>query len=228
MQKGTDTLFGSVGRLGAFLFLFSAIIVLAAEAKDTGPGVFRAGDGVEIKVFPEDSGAVLSSVYPVDGLGYADFPILGLVKVTERTERTLAEELKRAYTDYLHYPNIQVRPVIRVSLLGGFQQPGLYWVDPRWSLWSAIRLGGGPQREDGVNKMWWERDRTVVKSNLVPDFESGQSLRQIGFKSGDQIRVTASPMRTAWQIFREDILPLITFGFTATLTALTVWEIYQD
>ena len=206
------------------LFLFG---LAWAQSPSTSTSMFTAGDALEIRLFPDTSSS-LNDVYPIDGAGFADFPILGLIQVTNRSEAQLIELLRPAYLDYLHYPNIQIRPLIRVGLLGGFQNPGLYWIDPRLSLWSAIQVAGGPQREDGVRKLRWERDRMTVKYDLVQDYQSGQSLRQIGFRSGDQIRVTASPLRTKWEVFRQDVLPILSFALTSAISALTLYEVWRD
>ena len=41
-------------------------------------------------------------------------------------ESTFVDIVKNAYIDYMPHPNVQVRPMIRAALQGGFGQPGLY------------------------------------------------------------------------------------------------------
>ena len=90
---------------------------------------------------------------------------------------------------YFRIPNIQVQGLIRISVLGGFNTPGLFYVDPNESLWNVLRRAGGTIEGDDLVRMTWERDNEVIKQNLITLLESGKSLKQLGFKSGDQIWV---------------------------------------
>lgn len=190
------------------------------------PSPFRAGDALEITTYP-DTVAFPSGFYPIDGDGYTDFPIIGYTKVTEMSVSTLTTYLAEKYVDYMRYPTMSVRPMIRVTLQGGFFQPGLYWVSPNASLWDALKVAGGTQRTDGCRKLKWERDNKVVSNNLVPFLESGQSLYQIGFQSGDQITVLQQQYRTKWDIFRGDVIPLLTTAASITISIMTLAYLIQ-
>jgi protein involved in polysaccharide export with SLBB domain len=149
---------------------------------------FKPGDGVEVSSFP-DSLEIVNKVYPITELGYIDLPIYGKVKITDMTKVQLENFFKEKYREYLRFPNIQVKPVIRVSVLGGVPTPGFYYFDPDLSLWELINKTGGTIDEDGLEDMKWERDRGAVKKNLIPYLQSGISIKNIGIQSGDQIWV---------------------------------------
>ena len=150
--------------------------------------VFIPGDAVKISTFP-DTASFLNNVFPIDDQGYVELPIRGKVRISNMSTEEFVRYIKQNFRDYLRYPNVQVKPLIRVSVLGGVATPGLYFYDPDHSLWGLIKICGGPLNEDGLEDMRWKRDGKDVKKNLIPILQSGASLRSIGFKSGDQIWV---------------------------------------
>jgi protein involved in polysaccharide export with SLBB domain len=183
---------------------------------------FKPGNALKISVYP-DSGAFPGGVYPIDSRGMVDLPIIGYLKVIDMSPRQIELLLTEKYSTYLPRPNISVRPVYRISLLGGFLRPGLYWVDPRASLWSAVEKAGGPQREDGIGKIQWVRGSKIVTKNIVPFFQSGASLYSIGFESGDQLCVTPRPRRQVMENIQTNVLPFLTI----LLTTASVYATYQ-
>ena len=188
------------------------------------PLPFKPGDALEIITYP-DTGSFPSGFYPIDGEGYVDFPILGYIKVTNMSSEALAKLLAEKYIDFMRYPYMRIRPVIRIALNGGFYRPGLYWVDPHATLWEAIKMAGGPQRPDGFSKLKWERNNTVYKKNLAPVIQEGKSLYQIGFLTGDQLTVIQQPQRTGWEVFKSEVLPMLTFSIS---TAVSVFSVYTS
>jgi protein involved in polysaccharide export with SLBB domain len=183
---------------------------------------FRTGDAVRVIVYPDSMGFP-GGTYPIDSHGFVDLPIIGYLKVIDMSPHQIEQLLTEKYSAYLPRPNIAVRPAYRISLLGGFLRPGLYWVNPRESLWDAVEKAGGTQREDGIRKIKWERDTKIIKKTIIPEFQSGASLYSIGFKSGDQLRVTARPRQQFMESIQTNILPF----FTIMLTTASVYATYQ-
>jgi len=206
----TSTVFGSE----------SAAAPAAAVAAHPLP--FQAGDALEIRTYP-DTTAFPRGFYPIDGEGFVDFPIIGYVKVTTLSADALTKMLAEKYVDYMRYPTMSVRPVMRITFQGGFMRPGLYWINPNATLWEALQMTGGTQRMDGCQKIKWERSGKVVSDKLIVTLEDGKSLYQIGFKSGDQITVLQQPYRTKWEMFRGDVIPLISTSLSLVISALTLY-----
>lgn len=197
-----------------------------APAQKASPEmVLQPGEALVLSTLP-DTG-FLNGVYPVDDQGYAHFPVVGMVKVAGIPIPQLQENLKQEFIDYLRYPTLTVKPLIRVSLMGGFARPGLYYVSPSSNLWEAVRMGGGMQRKDGIEKLRWKRDREFVAKDVVPYFQSGNSLRAIGFKSGDQLLVTQRPDRTGWEVFRQEVLPVLSAVLSTATTAASLYLTYE-
>lgn len=181
--------------------------VLQNNAESNLP--FKAGDGVEVSAFP-DSLEIVNKIYPITELGYIDLPIYGKVKITDMTKVQLENYFKEKFKDYLRFPNIQVKPVIRVSVLGGVPTPGFYYFDPDLSLWELINQTGGTIDENGLKDMKWERNRGAVNKNLIPYLQSGISIKHIGIQSGDQIWVK-TPAREGFIEKLTKYFPIFTF-----------------
>ncbi len=218
-----------------FLILITAFVALSFSE---GPGEvngdsttvvtsFRSGDAIKVQVFPDTMGFP-NGVYFIDSRGYADLPVVGRIKVEGRGSKEITEYLKENWAEYLRYPNVQVRPVIRISLLGGFARPGFYCIDPHLSLWNAVHIAGGTVRSDGLKKMVWERGGKVISKDLVTILESGKSLYDVGFQTGDQLRVTAKPERGAWEVIRQDVFPTLTLLLSVATTSLALYNSYKD
>ena len=182
---------------------------------------FVAGDGVQISTYP-DTLSFLHNTFPIDDDGYVDLPLYGKVKIIDMSKEDFEAFLKEYYRDYLRFPNVQIKPMIRASILGGVRFPNMYYIDPDRSLWDLLRMAGGTIDEDGLKKMRWERDRKTVDDNLIPYLQSGISLRKMGFRSGDQIWVRTPTKPTVLRQIR-DFLPIISLG----ITLFTIWYTIQ-
>jgi protein involved in polysaccharide export with SLBB domain len=202
---------------------FEPILPQAPQQMSYRSQIFRAGDAVQISVYP-DTNSFLHRIYNIDGNGEIYLPIKGKVKISEMSQVELENYIKQNFAAYLRYPEVKARPLIRVSLLGGFFKPGLYYVDPDYTMWDLVRLAGGTTRENGLKRMKWERDKDIVRDNLIPLYESGRGLRDIGFRSGDQIWTPSPAQRTFWTTFR-DISAIIGTATTLYFTYLTVYYV---
>lgn len=194
------------------------------DAVQKNCSVFKSGEAVFIRIYP-DSTSFLNGIYRIDDKGCIDLPVIGSLQVNNMSEQQLVDTIKVSCIDYLPFPNIKITSLIRVSLLGGFYKPGLYWVESKNSLWDAIYLAGGLQREDGLKLLRWERDGKIVSRNLIQLFQSGGSLESMGFQSGDQLIVTSRPKS---QFFREYFIPLTTLLFTTITTVMSIYSISRD
>lgn len=186
---------------------------------------FRPGDGVKVSAFP-DTLKIVNRVYPITELGYIDLPIYGKVRITDMTKVELENFLREKFRDYLRYPNIQVKPMIRISVLGGVPIPGFYYFDPDLSLWELLNKTGGTIDENGLKDMKWERDRRAVKTNLIPYLQSGISMKHIGIRSGDQIWVR-TPTKPGFVERLSKFFPIFTFA-TSVFTFYYTYQILLE
>lgn len=204
----------------------AAKAVAANDAQSEEQNPFKKGDAFRLIVSP-DTAHFLNGIFQIDDNGEALLPIVGKVKVDNWSEKKLTKYLDSLYLPYLRYPDLRVQPLIRVAMLGGYLKPGMYYLSPTSSLWDALVQAGGPLREDGLKKIHWERGNVVLKETLLPDIEAGASLSKIGIRSGDQLWVTHQLKREGWEIFRTDVLPMLTITISTAATIATLYFSYQ-
>lgn len=183
----------------------------AMQDRNTTGLVFNPGDGVAISTYP-DTASFLHGVFPIDDQGYVELPVAGKVKITHMSKQELEDYLKQEFRDYLRFPNVQVKPMIRLSVLGGIPRPGFYYFDQDRSLWEVLYEVGGTLDEDGLKKMRWDRDGKTVEDNLIPYIERGMSLRRMRFQTGDQIWVKSPNKPGAADKFRGVITTIGALG----------------
>ncbi|NLG16140.1 MAG: hypothetical protein GX556_02280 [Fibrobacter sp.] len=181
---------------------------------------FVCGDALRISL-ALDTLSFLNGVYPIDYSGYVVLPVQGRVNVMEFTVPEFTEWVQKTYEQYIRFPEVMVTPLIRVSLLGGFKAPGMYYVEPQRSIWDLISLAGGTNHEKGLRKLRWERNRQVIQYDLIPMLQSGQSLYALGFRSGDQIW-TPTENRSIRDILVREVLPFATFALSLYLGIMTL------
>lgn len=187
---------------------------------------FHCGDALAISISP-DSALFLTGQYPIDDDGCIDMPIVGRKPVTSMTQEELANYIKNTYLQYLHFPSVRVQPLIRLELMGGFQRPGFYYFSPHTSFWEVFRTAGAPIREDGIEKLKINRAGATIDFDPVLSVQNTKSLRQMGILSGDQIRVTVQPLKTTWETFKDDVLPIISLTLTLAATTATAYISYE-
>jgi polysaccharide export outer membrane protein len=184
---------------------------------------FIAGDAVEISVYP-DTSSFLHGIFPIDGEGFIYLPIKGKVKITEMSTSEFSEYLTANFKQYIRTPDVLVRPLIRVSMLGGFNSPGMFYVQENLTLWQLVQRAGGAIHEEGLRDMRWERDKDIMDVDLISYLESGNSIKNMGLRTGDQIW-TPVPDQPGLLERVGVILPYITVGISAYTLYLTYYLI---
>jgi protein involved in polysaccharide export with SLBB domain len=185
--------------------------------------LYLPGDGLSISTFP-DTTSFLNKVFQIDDRGYVDFPLVGKAQVSNMTEEQLVTFVRDNFKLYTRSPNVSIKSMLRLSMIGGFIRPGLFYVDYDMSFWNAIQLSGGPVLEDGIKEMQWERNGVRVKDDLRPFYEQGVSLKSMGFKSGDIIWTPSPGAETTLDIIIRDVIPILAFA----TTIMMAWLAYQN
>ncbi|PRP96352.1 polysaccharide biosynthesis/export family protein [Enhygromyxa salina] len=104
-----------------------------------------AGDVFEVRVFGEED---IGGTFQVQDDGTIDFPLIGRVDVTDKTQAALAALLEQQLGDgYLRSPHVTVvltsRENLEVSVLGQVTRPGTFPYAEKLTLVQAISEAGG-------------------------------------------------------------------------------------
>jgi protein involved in polysaccharide export with SLBB domain len=183
---------------------------------------FIPGDAILLSTFP-DTSSFLNGFFSIDDQGYIEFPIGDRIQISTMSEENFLKYLRENYQNYMRSPNLFVKPMIRITVVGGFTTPGLYYVDKKMSFWDLIRMAGGPNHEGAIKEIYWERNGETVIEDVTPFLEHGVSLNAMGFQSGDLVWAPSPEAEDAWQYVATRILP-----FAAFATSLVIlWMSYQ-
>lgn len=83
-------------------------------------------------------------LYLVDSRGFIDFPVLGRLKVSDKTKENFVEELKLKLKQFIEEPIVNVRIMnYRVTVKGEVTRPGVYTIpSERITITEALALSG--------------------------------------------------------------------------------------
>jgi protein involved in polysaccharide export with SLBB domain len=194
----------------------------ASRERSVPPEEFFAGGAVRIMI-PADTGSVLKGVYPIDATGMADLPITGRVVVAGKSRQNIEQYLAGIWAPYLKDTHVQAIPVIRVAIMGNVKTPGFYYPSPDAVIFDAINLAGGPLLPYKLEKTSHIRGGKVINNALAKNISRGQTLREAGIQSGDEILVP-EPER----ITTKEAIPLIATALAVVLNALTIYYLTVD
>lgn len=112
--------------------------------------ILYPGDLIRLKIWREPD---LSGDFGVDEHGFAVFPKIGQVHVTDITTDSLRRMLVITYAQYLRDPAVEVTMLRRVTVLGSVKNPGLYPVDPTMTIADVLALAGGADPNGNQDKL---------------------------------------------------------------------------
>lgn len=142
----------------------------------------RPGDGLRIEIKDEPN---LSGQFDLDDRGVVLLPVLGLVSASNRPFEQLQRELLAAYRAELVDPIVRIVPLRRIAVLGEVRRPGLFPVDPTYTLSDLLAAAGGLTPDADQDEISLVRSGSVLVSNIEPQ----SALLSARLESGDQLHV---------------------------------------
>jgi len=119
----------------------------------------------------------------------------------------LQDYLGQQLSQYLKYPAVRARPLLRVSVQGAVAKPGYYFVPSDVTLSDALMAAGGTVRDAKMKNLRVERSgATVLKGRSVQEvIAAGRTLEDANLQNGDQLFVPGSSdvtehMRFLWLV----------------------------
>lgn len=178
-----------------------------APARTVG---LRPGDAIRVQVWREED---LSGEFIVDQTGHVVLPLVGPKDVTGVPIDSLQAALVSDYRRYLENPSITVTALQRIAVLGEVRQPGLYPVDPTFTVTEALALAGGVAPSGDQGDIRLVRDGVVIRQTLDQSVRMGS----LALRSGDQIVVG----QRSWLV-RNMALVTGLVGTVTTIVAIAV------
>lgn len=199
-------------RISGFLVLTALAWAAPAARAQQNPDAalrLRPGDAVRIATKNEPE---LSGNFPIDQSGAVLLPLVGLVQVADRPFDEVRADIHRAYAVELAEPVQVITPVLRIAVLGEVRAPGLFPVDPTFTLRDVLATAGGLLPTANRKKIALVHGGMTTYTRL--DRGTTPTLR---LQSGDQIIVA----RRSWF---SDNLPIFV-GAAASVAAAAVTSI---
>lgn len=191
-----------------------------SELPDAANGTLSLGPGdlLEIRFFGRPD---LSGQFLVNQDGAIRYPLAGRVSVAGLGGEGAEAALREALSGFFETPDILMTPLIRVNVLGAVVQPGLYPLNPTFTVYDAIGSAGGPSRDANFDEILLVRSGSYFMIETGEALRAGRSLSQIGIRSGDVILVPERP-RTLETVAR---LSSVFGAFVAALNTVLILTI---
>jgi protein involved in polysaccharide export with SLBB domain len=209
--------------LPSFLIAFDLAAGAAGSARAAGkeravpPEQFLAGECIRIDI-PADTGTLFDTVYAIDGEGMADLPIAGRIVVAGKSRQNIEQYLAGLWAPYLKDTHVKATPAIRVSITGSVRVPGYYYPHPDQTVYDVINMAGGPLFPYKLDEIEHRRAGDALSDEVAHNISRGQTLREAGIDSGDEIMVPIV-RKVTW----PEAIPLIATSLTIILNALTLY-----
>lgn len=189
----------------------------AGNARAVPEEQFLAGECIRISI-PADTLSPFDTVYAIDGEGMADLPIAGRIVVAGKSRQNIEQYLSGLWAPYLKDTHIRATPAIRVAVTGNVARPGYHYPHPDQTVYDVIAMAGGPLSPYKLDEIEHRRAGREVTDALAHNIARGQTLRESGVDSGDEIMLPLHDPLT-W----AEAIPLIGTALTVVLNAFTVY-----
>jgi polysaccharide biosynthesis/export protein len=192
----------------------------AYDLRPRPTGVLRQGDVLELKVYRDSE---LGGAYPIDAGGNVSIPGLGVIHAAGLTPVEVSQLMVQTMRNNgFRNPQLAVRPLIRVSVLGMVRIPQLYTVDPGLSLIQVLTMAGGPAEHADLRRARIIRDGLVFPVDLQSAL-AGSSAGRIALYSNDVIYIP--PKKGLTRENAQFIVSIVAASLSA-LTAIVVLTHY--
>ncbi len=159
-------------------------------------GDFYVGDQLTIEMIGDSGFSGVEAVRfgrVLSLRGLPDIPMRGVLRA--EAQDYIATQIARFIKD----PEVKVRPLIRLTVLGGIGKPGFYQLDADLLLSDALmRTGGiGNSTEFKKSKVRRDGNEIIDGETIAKAITDGRTLDQLNLRAGDEIEIGAKS-KTNW------------------------------
>ena len=179
--------------LVAFFFLVNGSAVLNAQE-------LNPGDGVRIAFL--DITDDISGDYYIQPDGRLQLPFVGIINTNNKDFYQIKTEIVERFDSLYRNPELMVLSLFKINILGEVNAPGNYYVTEDEKLADILSLAEGTTGDANLDNIYVVRGDREIELDMEAIFEEGNTVSDIGLKSGDQIFVPrsfwADPARFTW------------------------------
>lgn len=185
----------------------------------------QPGDAIVLyiydSIFVVEKGRFISTYngknFVVNGYGEIHLGPLGKLNVTGLTPDQISNMLKEKFKPLAKDPIIIVQPLVRITLRGAFNEPGMYRFSLDMSFWEMIKEVGGLHSLADFEDMYIVRDNKILYKDFEQAFYRAHSLAEMELQSGDEIIVPRVNRLTFNTIMRY-----VQYGMSAIVFYITI------
>lgn len=148
------------------------------------------GDGVRI-TFLNITDQITGDYY-IQQDGNLQLPFIGLVKTTDIDYQAIRQTIFNKYSELYKDPALTIQPLIRINILGEVRTPGYYYVTDIEKMTGLLALAGGVTGSAATDDIYIIRDDQEIQLNKSEVIEKGNTVADLGLKSGDRIFIPRS------------------------------------
>lgn len=171
----------------------------AAIRRRLSAGDLRTGDRFTIAI----GGDTTQREMVVREGSLVDFPAgIPQLSVAGVLQSELSDAVHAHLGRYLREPDVRVRPLVRLNVVGAVGRPGVYSAPADLPLAEVLMLAGGPAgnaRTDRATAL--RRGNTLLdRKAFTRSVREGRTVQEAGLRSGDEIRLPERSQRNWTQI----------------------------
>ncbi|MCU7495176.1 MAG: hypothetical protein HF314_04770 [Ignavibacteria bacterium] len=191
------------------LLFFAALESLWAQSLNPGDGVRLAFFNITDKI---------SGDYFIQQDRLLQLPFIGTLKTENRSFESLKNEIITKYDSLYRKPEVSVRPLYRINVLGEVKTPGSYYSTGVEKISDLLALAGGETSDADLGDMYIIRNDREIKVDAARIIEEGDNKDDLNLTSGDRLYVPRK-----WWVGARNIAMIVSgAGILVTLVALFV------
>ncbi|HEX2961274.1 MAG TPA: SLBB domain-containing protein [Ignavibacteriales bacterium] len=195
--------------LMVFCLLFFGFLKIQAQSLNPGDGVRLAFFNITDKI---------SGDYFITQDRMLQLPFIGTLQTENITFENLKKEIISKYDSLYRQPEVSVRPLYRINVLGEVKTPGSYYATGVEKISDLLALAGGETSDADLGDIYIVRNDREIKIDAAKIIEEGENKNDISLTSGDRLYVPRK-----WWVGARNIAMIVSgAGILVTLVALFV------
>ncbi|MGE5412515.1 MAG: polysaccharide biosynthesis/export family protein [Clostridiales bacterium] len=166
------------------LIIFCLIFL---SIKNTKAQQLNPGDGVRVAFY--NSTDQISGDYYVQNNGTLLLPYIGGINTYNKSFMDIKGMILAKYDSLYRQPELTIRPLYKINILGEVKTPGSYYVTGVEHLSDLIALAGGETSDANLDDIYIERKNEQIKVDATQIIEKGNKTSDINLISGDRVYV---------------------------------------
>lgn len=152
--------------------------------------ILNPGDGVRITFYNISDN--ISGDYYIQQNGMLQLPFIGLLDTKGRDFKFIKSDIITKYDSLYKDPELTVQPLLRINVLGEVRNPGYYYVTDVEKLSGILALAGGVTGAAASKEVYILRGEQEIELDVTEIVSKGNTVADLGLRSGDRIFVPRS------------------------------------